>query len=402
MAKKNATNQNIKTTSICMVLSSSPEAQFGESASIRLADFIQLVEPLVEKIFIITSRKENQNALWARKVHFVGDVACPRAGAPIIAAIVGELRAQIQITRNLISIAGNVDITLWRGRSSTFLLPLLVSRLKGKKSVVFIEGKHFELVNQVYRGPLGITGFLFSQIYRLIEKASHSLSNKLVVDFPSLLNEPWLAKYKGKVFPFSTPIRFVNNNFRISRPLSQRQPIVGYIGRMHSEKGVLNFVKAISSIRNQMGEIKFLLGGEGPLLEQVRTELAELVYQKRAEIAGWIPHDELPEYLNRMRLLVLPSDYEGLGVITLEAMACGTPVLAPPVGGVVDVVIDGETGFIMKDNSPDCISRNVIRAMKHPSLDRISQNAHEFVKKGYTFKAVQERWSKLIVSLESE
>lgn len=54
-----------------------------------------------------------------------------------------------------------------------------------------------------------------------------------------------------------------------------------------------------------------------------------------------------------------------------EAMACDTPVLATPVGGVPDVIKDGKTRFIMGDNSPECIAKNVIRALEHPNPEEI-------------------------------
>ena len=52
-------------------------------------------------------------------------------------------------------------------------------------------------------------------------------------------------------------------------------------------------------------------------------------------------------------------------------MGCGTPVLATPVGGVPDLIKDGKTGFIMGDNSPECIAKNVIRALEHPNPEEI-------------------------------
>ena len=74
-------------------------------------------------------------------------------------------------------------------------------------------------------------------------------------------------------------------------------------------------------------------------------------------------------------------------------MGCGTPVLATPVGGVPDVIKDGKTGFIMGDNSPECIAKNVMRALEHPDLERIVENA---VEREFTYAAAVERYKKIL------
>lgn len=95
-----------------------------------------------------------------------------------------------------------------------------------------------------------------------------------------------------------------------------------------------------------------LIGGDGELKESIAASLQEQGVTARVELPGWISHDDLPRYLNQLRLLVLPSYTEGLPNIMLEAMACGTPVLATPVGAIPDVIIDGRTGFVMDNMTP--------------------------------------------------
>ena len=380
--------------------------QPSKAVSIRLADLIQLVEPSAEKILVMTSRDVAQElasngSQFDQKVQFVGNVKCSD-NKFILSRVPGELRAQLQISRNLISISDKIDVIFWRGRVSTFIVPLLFARLKGKKSILFVESRPSQSIRKMHRGPLGIGGFISSQIFKVIEAIDYSLSDRLVADFPGLLNQPWLAKYKNKVFPYPTPIRFVSPDFKISSPLNQRPAIVGYIGRMSQEKGVLNFVKTIPLICSQMKEVEFFLGGGGPLLHQLESELDDLISQGKVKVLDWIPHNELPGYLNQMKLLILPSYIEGLPIIVLEAMACGTPVLATRVGAVPDLIVDGETGFIMEDNSPECIAQNVIRALNHPNIDQISRSARAFIKKEYSYEAMNRKWNKLLTSLSAE
>jgi len=397
--KKVAKNQ--KDTTICVIYPP-PAAQIG-SVSIHLVDLIRLLEASFENILVITSRNELQDSSFGNKVRFVGsNVTCPNAGDSIMSTIFGELKAQMRISRGLFSLPDDARLVFWRVRSSTILLPLILARIRGKKSIFLLESRGSELVDQVYRGPLNVGGFILTGIYKAVEKSTYSLASRLVVNVPGLLKRPWLAKYKSKVFPLTMTGRFINPGFEISKPLNQRQTIVGYIGRMSREKGVLNLVEAIPMLCNQMNGVKFLLGGDGPLLEQIREELAGIITEDQASVPGWIPYNELPGYLNDMKLLVLPSYYEGLPNIVLEAMACGTPVLSSRVGAVPDMITDGETGFIMEDNSPECITENVIRALNYPNLDQISQNAHGFVEKEYSYEALKEKWRKLLASLNSD
>ena len=396
VGKKVAKNQ--KASAICLIYP--PPAAQVSSVAIRLADVIRLVEPSVENIFVIASTNESQDSLLGSKVHFIGgNVTCPNAGDSIMSTIFSELKAQMRISRGLISLPDDAKLVFWRARSSTILIPLILARLRGKKSILLLESRGSEVVGQVYKGPLNIGGFILSGIYKAVERVTYSLASRLVVNVPGLLKQPWLAKYKSKVFPLTIADRFVSADFQISRPLNQRQTIVGYIGRMSREKGVLNLVKAIPLLCNQMSGVKFLLGGDGPLLEQVREELAGLIPQDQATVPGWIPYSELPGYLNDMKLLVLPSYYEGLPNIVLEAMACGTPVLATRVGAVPDIIADAETGFIMEDNSPEFIARSIIRALNHPNLGQISQKGSALIEKEYRYDVLRARYESIIAGL---
>ena len=81
-------------------------------------------------------------------------------------------------------------------------------------------------------------------------------------------------------------------------------------------------------------------------------------------------------------------------------MGCGTPVLVTSVGSIPDVIKDGNIGFIMKDNSSECIAETVIRALEHLELEKIVKNARALVEWEFTYEAVVERYRTILKELQ--
>jgi D-inositol-3-phosphate glycosyltransferase len=89
----------------------------------------------------------------------------------------------------------------------------------------------------------------------------------------------------------------------------------------------------------------------------------------------------LPYYYSAADVLIMPSHYESFGMVALEAMACGTPVVASKVGGLVFLVVDGETGFVVPDNNPIALSEKLTLLLTNPALrKRLGQQAAAYAR----------------------
>jgi len=128
-------------------------------------------------------------------------------------------------------------------------------------------------------------------------------------------------------------------------------PHVLYAGRLSAEKGVLELVEAARGL-------PLVVAGDGPLREQVPGAL------------GFVPHDELLRLYERAAVVVCPSRREGFGIVCAEAMAHGRPVVASAVGGLRDLVVDGETGLLVPAGDPSALRAALERLLGDPELRR--------------------------------
>lgn len=270
---------------------------------------------------------------------------------------------------------------------TSLLLPVLTSKIFDKKIIMILTGSSSSSCKS--------RGSIYSSAIEAIERINYLVSDFLIVYSPRLIEKWDLQDYANKILIAHR--HFLDfETFTVTTPLSDRPPLIGYIGRLNGEKGVQHFVRALPTILGHRQDLSVLICGDGQLKESIEASLQEESIADCVDLPGWISHDDLPGYLNQLRLLVLPSYTEGLPNIMLEAMACGTPVLATPVGAVPDVIVDGKTGFIMENNSPECITENVVRALEHPDLMGIAKSARTLVESEFTFDKAVERWGKIL------
>jgi glycosyltransferase involved in cell wall biosynthesis len=271
--------------------------------------------------------------------------------------------------------------------AQSLMLPILILKIS-RKNVVLISGASYSELSKSRKDRL-----LF--IPKIEEKISYKLADHIIIYSESLISKWNLEKYRHKILIAHR--HFLDfETFTVTTSFPDRLPLIGYIGRLSGEKGVQHFARALPAILGDRQDLRVLIGGEGQLRESIVSFLQQEDIAVRVVLPGWISHDELPDYLNQLRLLILPSYTEGLPNIMLEAMACGTPVLATAVGAVPDVIIDGKTGFIMENNSPECIAENVIRALSTPNLEEIAEVGRRFVEENFTFECVVERWKEVL------
>lgn len=214
-------------------------------------------------------------------------------------------------------------------------------------------------------------------------------SEQLIIESESVLTE-WPGDHSEKSVIGATYVD--QSRFHVKKQFSNRKKVVGYLGLLNKRKGVDELMQSIPSIRRSEHDINFRIGGAGPLSDLVTEEASN---SDAIDYLGYVPDNNLVNFYNSIKLLVLPTESEGLPNVALEAMACGTPVLATTAGGIPDLINDGNNGFLMKDNSPEAIERNILHALDS-DLQAISKRACDTVQEKYTFEDAVRRYEQMV------
>ncbi|MEJ5359471.1 MAG: glycosyltransferase family 4 protein [Desulfobacterales bacterium] len=134
--------------------------------------------------------------------------------------------------------------------------------------------------------------------------------------------------------------------------------------------GLENLIAAMADIAPGVPEAVLWIGGEGPLREALEARTQALGLERRVRFLGFVPEETLPELYAAADLFVLPSlDLEGFGMVTLEALASGLPVLATPVGGSVEILSPLDRGLLLEGTSVEALGRGVLSFLHRLAAD---------------------------------
>jgi glycosyltransferase involved in cell wall biosynthesis len=378
-------------TNICVITQPLSNAKGGD---ILLSRILKLINEISYQTFVITTSRDNRTESGINTHHFY--MAYDNKNEPVLIRGIKFLLYQLRVSRKILELKRVTDVYLFYLGSSTLILPIVVAKITQRKIILVLTGSATLSIKNIYsKADFGFFHYILVNMARWVENSNYHIVDHIIVYSRNIVTEFHLHKYESKIVIAHK--HFLDfDSFTSNTPLMDRTPLIGYVGRLSEEKGVKNFAKALPEILNDRQDLRVLIGGNGDLMGLIMVSLQEEGLTPRIDLPGWISYDDLPNYLNQLRLLILPSYTEGLPNIMLEAMACGTPVLATPVGAIPDVIIDGKTGFIMENNSPECIAANVIRALNSPDLEEIAEAGRRFVEGEFTFERVVERWKEVL------
>ncbi|TKX47285.1 glycosyltransferase family 1 protein [Halorubrum sp. SD690R] len=165
------------------------------------------------------------------------------------------------------------------------------------------------------------------------------------------------------------------------------------LSRLDPRKGIDKAIRAFARLEREDAEL--LIAGTGRLEDSLRELAAELGVSDDVRFLGFVEDEELPSLYSSVDLFVLPSEYEGFGIVFMEAMACETPVIGTDVGGVPTAVDDGETGYLVpKDGIRELASRMDELLGEPGEYERMAQESRTWAV-DHDWTAIAERVSRV-------
>jgi len=163
-----------------------------------------------------------------------------------------------------------------------------------------------------------------------------------------------------------------------SRSVSPRDPreereIVLHVARLVEKKGTEYLIRAFSRVAKIPSKFRLVIIGDGPLRRPLESLAKELGIDGRVRFLGALPHKEVLSWIRKASVLALPSvtarsgDAEGLGMALLEAAAMGVPLLGTRHGGIPEIVIDGECGYLTEERDSNALADCLETLMTDPS-----------------------------------
>ncbi|HEY3310921.1 MAG TPA: glycosyltransferase family 4 protein [Anaerolineales bacterium] len=203
---------------------------------------------------------------------------------------------------------------------------------------------------------------------------------------------------------YDVPIEVIPNGVELSSlPAPARgddQPRIVFAGRFMEQKNPAHLVQALTQLKDLSWQCAML--GDGPLLGSIRADLARTGLEERFWLPGWITPEHVLAEFARSDILVLPSRSEGLSVVAVQALGMGLALVLSDAGGNLELVRDGENGFIFPVGAVDLLAEQLSMLLKNPSMLQSAQAKSLEMAKKFNLPEIISQYENIFSSLKTK
>ena len=175
------------------------------------------------------------------------------------------------------------------------------------------------------------------------------------------------------------------------------------LARSEKYKGYDKVIESLPRVMEEVPGVKYIIGGSGDEIPRIEALIRDLGLEDKVIMAGFIPEEELVDHYNLCDVFVMPSKGEGFGIVFLEALACGKPVIAGNKDGSRDAVLDGKLGILIDPDNMDQIAEAIINVLRGNVPNHLldPEYLRKTVLEHYGFDKFTKKVKNLVEKLES-
>jgi glycosyltransferase involved in cell wall biosynthesis len=245
----------------------------------------------------------------------------------------------------------------------------------------------------------GFRPYDFALYHRLVSPILHRIWRQ--ADF-LIANSQGLQKLATR-FDKEAEIQVITNGvdldmFSVPKNRKWESPRLLFVGRLVYQKGIDILIKALGRLKDY--EWRLDLVGDGPHLPDLERLAKDFGIAERIKYRGWVDKEVIIDEYSSANLFVFPSRHEGMPNAVLEAMACGLPVVATDIAGNEELVIQGETGFLIPPENPDALSDVLRNLFLDPLMGKkMGMESRRRVENYYSWDGVASQYARILQTM---
>jgi glycosyltransferase involved in cell wall biosynthesis len=255
----------------------------------------------------------------------------------------------------------------------------------------------FFLICWIFRQPIiiHIHGGGFIEFYQKSNKYSKSIIRWILNNACSIVvvSSSWVKKLSS--IKIQKNIKVIHNPLPNSKLLEinnikqNDSNNILYMGLIDREKGIFDYLQVINALKNEFPSITLHICGVGDL-DNLKEIIQELEIEDNVVLHGWVGEEEIYSLFKIANIFILPSYYEGLPVSIVESLAASVPVITTYVGGIPDIIKNGENGFLVNPGDIDNLINKTRKLLNDSELQEVmGQNGRDTIIKEYTEVSIQ-------------
>ena len=345
-----------------------------------------------DSLIIYTSSQKGDKAFDAQLLE--------KFGAVVIRDRAKMLLPTPRITRKAVKILKQQQIkNVWFGAAAPLALMAGKLRSAGASNIVALTHGH-----EVWWAKIPILKSLLKKIIKDVDHLGY-LGDFTKGEIAKISNQP--QKFL-QIAPGIDTEHFAPKSARgdlIEKYRLDGRRVIVSVGRLVHRKGQDELVKAMPKILEQFPDAILLFVGEGPIKQMLFNSAKQLGVLPKVVFAGRVSHHDLPDYICLGEIFAMPVrsrfsglEVEGLGIVYLEASACGLPVIVGNSGGAVDAVLDKKTGLLVDGTKSDQIADAICELLANPERGKqMGAAGRDWVIKNWQLNSWSEKFNKVLI-----